>query len=219
MDKKVITGLAVAVMLGAVALAGGYSVNPADEGAPGCLSCHEPLSDALPDGHPVVRDKLGVCLMCHGVEGTAAAFQWVVHLDHYASEDFGGDCWSCHLIDEEGRFKLQGLDKEGIEVAQEDVDRMAAYYRSWATSEHTDRAHAEAGVSCDTCHGVPFPETEAEAPMDPCIRCHGDYWDGLPELTEELNPNPHHVSHEGFLGCAECHGAHKESKNYCSNCH
>lgn len=221
MDRRVIASLAIATVLFTVtiALLGGGRLNQAEDGSQGCLSCHEQLSLLLAEEHPTVTlDTVGSCLVCHGTQGTAVAFEWVIHLNHYSAEGFQGDCLSCHLF-EDSMFKLSGVDDKGIEATPEDVERMDPYYRSWATSEYEDQVHARAAVICTTCHGKPFPEPEAAVLLDQCLPCHGDYFGVLGELTQEIKPNPHEITHIGLLECTQCHGAHKESQNYCSSCH
>ena len=98
--------------------------------------------------------------------------------------------------------------------------------------------HAEAGVSCETCHDrslgeagmevvnyitgnyyLPLPEIEVT--MDECFTCHVDY-DTVAERTSadnsDLERNPH-AGHWGDLECTTCHQMHRESIDYCAQCH
>ena len=117
----------------------------------------------------------------------------------------------------------------------------ADYYVTWATpeTEYTlAHAHNQMSVSCDSCHQrtmgesvaevvnyvignyyYPFPETTLS--MDHCFACHDNY-DQVIALTtteitnEERNP---HDGHWGQLECSDCHKAHRDSTNYCDECH
>lgn len=187
MDKRIFFIVPAVAALMVMAMAGDYSTNKADEKAQGCQSCHV-LSEKLPEEHPftVMLEEVKYCLECHSAGASAVAFDWIIHLNHYSSEEFEGDCWSCHMIDEKGNYRLDGADKEGIKVVKEDVDRMDAYYESWATSEQKDHTHAQAGVTCTMCHESFFPKERAS--MKQCQRCHGDYY-----------------TYTGLHGCIGCH--------------
>jgi len=207
--------IGLGVILAGLALTSGSALQ--SDGPSGCLDCHESLTAATPVEHPTVQDALASCLICHGATGAAPRFAWVIHDDHYASTSFGGDCWSCHEMASETSLGLIGVGDFSVETTEADAAALADYFASWASSELSDRAHAEASVTCALCHGTPVP-TEI-ATDETCMACHGDYWSDLSELTEEIEPNPHQISHVGPLYCTECHGAHQESKNYCSDCH
>jgi hypothetical protein len=98
--------------------------------------------------------------------------------------------------------------------------------------------HAAAGISCQTCHQrtlgesgmevvnyitgnyyYPFPETEM--PMQTCFTCHVDYDTVASRTTaetSELHRNPH-AGHWGELECGLCHNMHRDSVDYCAQCH
>lgn len=184
----------------------------------GCTDCHVKLSEEVPESHfKVTLEEEKYCLICHSLEGPAAAFDWVIHLGHYSTPGFVGNCWSCHLIDEGGSFRLiEAADGKGIIKATEDVvEQMCLYFQSWSTSEHLDHWHAQRSVTCGLCHGTFFPEERVS--MDQCLRCHGSY-EHLAALTKNVDPNPHN-SHHGEMRCALCHSAHEESVLYCNMCH
>ena len=82
--------------------------------------------------------------------------------------------------------------------------------------------HVARGVTCVSCHGesatgkMQLDSDRHEA----CVACHG-WYDAVAEKTvpkdpEDMNP---HSQHDGNLPCSECHKGHKQSVNYCSNCH
>lgn len=207
--------IGLSAMLAGLVLTSGSALQ--SEEASGCLDCHAGLTAVLPEGHGLAQDALSTCMICHGAAGAATGFAWVIHDDHYASATFSGDCWSCHEMASETSLGLIGVESFAVETTEDDVAAQADYYVSWASSELSDRTHAEASVTCALCHGGAVP---TEPPTDePCMACHGDYWSDLSELTAEIEPNPHHISHVGPLYCTECHGAHQVSKNYCSDCH
>ena len=183
----------------------------------GCKSCHAKLSETLPEDHlSIAREEVKYCLICHSLEGPAAAFDWVIHLDHYSTPEFVGDCWSCHLIDEVGSFRLiEATDGKGIKATEDIVEQMDLYFQSWATSEHLDHQHAQQSVTCGLCHGTFFPEERVS--MEQCLRCHGSY-EHVAALTEDVDPNIHD-SHYGEIRCTLCHKAHEDSVLYCNICH
>jgi len=219
MDKRIFVIVPAVAALMVMAIAGGYSINKADEKPQGCQSCHV-LREKLPDEHPlavvtpthaVMLKEVKYCLECHSAEGSAVAFDWIVHLNCYSSQEFEGDCWSCHMIDEKGNYTLYGADKEGIEMLKEDVDSMSPYYESWATSEYEDHIHAQAGVTCTMCHASFFPKEEAS--MEQCQRCHGE---GYTSTSLDL-----YVAHHYAPGrmCSDCHKTHDASQPNCYECH
>lgn len=232
MSKKMILFI-IAMGVMAIVLIGVYGPNTTQvslavqEGEEGCASCHEKLSDTVPESHfNVTLEEVKYCLVCHSLEGPATAFDWTTHLAHYAQEEFSGDCWSCHLLDEEGGFRLIGAEGgKGIEVTEEVVEGMGSYFVSWATSEcensegeiklGLDHKHANQGVTCALCHGTYFPQGRAS--MEQCLGCHGSY-EHVATLTEDVDPNPHR-SHLGEVRCTLCHRAHEESVFYCNECH
>ena len=54
--------------------------------------------------------------------------------------------------------------------------------------------------------------------MEKCLSCHGPY-DKLADKTDGKGAHNPHSSHQGDLSCDSCHHVHKESQNYCSQCH
>lgn len=183
----------------------------------GCASCHGELSKTLPEGHlPATREGVKHCLSCHVDEGSATAFDWIVHFKHYSREEFPGDCWSCHLIDQEGDFRPYGIQAGGIKVSREDVDRLTPYYHLWGTSEHLDHGHALKGLTCKGCHDVMI--SEETVPTERCLQCHETY----EKLAEKSNIHygclyPHFSDKE--LECSACHRAHDKSVYICNRCH
>ena len=103
----------------------------------------------------------------------------------------------------------------GLKAEKVLVEKMDAYFRSWATSEYLDHRHADRDTSCRSCHEAEFPDSRA--PVDQCLSCHISY-EHVAELTRETEPNPH-LSHYEGLRCTLCHKAHQSSELYCNQCH
>jgi hypothetical protein len=183
----------------------------------GCESCHEQPSKNVPESHlKATPEEVKHCLNCHSLEGKASVVDWFIHLHHYSQKKFKGDCFSCHLIDEGGNFRLIGAKGEKqIKVTKDMVKRIGAYFQSWATSEHLDHLHAKESITCMDCHERFFPEKNAS--REQCFSCHGGYKD-LATSTKDSHPNPH-ASHHLNLRCIVCHKAHEKSVLYCNLCH
>ncbi len=164
-----------------------------------------------------VQETRAGCTGCHHKGISGASLDWSIHLDHYSNPEFMGDCWSCHLINEEVDFGLVEAAEERrlIKVTKDVVEHVIPYFRSWATSNHLDHLHARQNVTCVDCHGTFFPKQRFAA--EKCLKCHGSYQDSL-ALTKDVNPNPHN-SHFGKMRCIRCHMAHEKSALYCNKCH
>lgn len=112
------------------------------------------------------------------------------------------------------------------------------YVETWKDSDFLAHKHQKAGVGCLECHEVTLqkqkehlakskkktqtPLEEREYGSEVCFRCHGSYKD-LAERTKDfkdrgLGKNPH-KSHYGEIDCNMCHKAHRDSVDYCSQCH
>lgn len=113
---------------------------------------------------------------------------------------------------------------------------MDPYVASWESSDLLAEAHADDGVTCLECHEptvrqqvdelVKFVSNDYQNPLEErkfddqwCFRCHEhDSRDAVLQLTQDLDPNPHDTYH-GEMECSACHNAHRESVNYCTECH
>lgn len=108
------------------------------------------------------------------------------------------------------------------------------YVETWADSNHLAHTHKQLGIPCQSCHARTIgalvsevvstvrqtyddPLSEIKVPQGDCFRCHGDY-ETLAERTKDLIQNPHD-SHWGALDCGVCHKMHKDSIDYCAQCH
>jgi formate-dependent nitrite reductase cytochrome c552 subunit len=114
------------------------------------------------------------------------------------------------------------------------------YLESWEASDYGAHAHAEYDVACLDCH-VPtleevvnglvvylqgeyeVPLKEMNYPKDDCFRCHehGSY-EQIIEMTADLKSavgaNPHD-SPLLQIECQLCHKMHRDSEDYCAQCH
>jgi hypothetical protein len=115
------------------------------------------------------------------------------------------------------------------------------YYTSWtggSSAYSLAHQHAELGMSCQTCHdrtlsrsleetanyltgNYYYPFQEQKLPIKTCLTCHESY-EKVSSLTntkitgEKRNP---HAGHWGELECGECHNMHRDSVDYCAQCH
>ncbi len=187
-------GLWVSVPLGLHLLVGtaGGRWFQAESISNSCVHCHS-LDEVLPEGHS--RDDIETvdsCTNCHARERGSAAFRRMVHWKHYARETFTGDCWSCHSMEEEARFRLIGTNQgAGVEVSRDKPGQMSSYFKSWASSEYLDRRHGEQGTDCLDCHSSFFPD--GAATMEICLDCHGGYPD-LAAADERRRAQPARLS-------------------------
>ena len=113
------------------------------------------------------------------------------------------------------------------------------YVDSWGKSDFLDHAHQKAGIGCAECHQLTAQEQkqnvskfnrkaftsplkEREYPNDFCLRCHGSYKDVAARTKDfkakGLTRNPHE-SHYGEVDCNLCHKSHRDSIDYCAQCH
>ena len=183
----------------------------------GCTSCHAKLSETLPEDHlPVTREEVKYCLICHVAGGAATAFEWTVHFEHYSNAEFVDDCWSCHLIDQEGNFKPYDGQTAGLKVSKEEVDQLVPYYKSWGTSEYLDHEHALEKLSCVDCHGVLIAKEPVST--EQCFICHESYEELAQKTLKHYDAMYPHFSGKE-LECSACHRAHQESVLVCKQCH
>jgi cytochrome c nitrite reductase small subunit len=164
------------------------------------------------------------------------------HNMHQASEDY---CADCHgpVATGPGWTTPVSLTAE-IDVWEPDMDCavchvMVPYMESLEDVNLLAYTHVQEGLECLDCHngveavkqvheeavaGEPIPERKVE--MEFCFDCHFDNehtsYEQIVELTadleEEVGANPHD-SHYGQMECRLCHKMHKESEDYCAQCH
>ncbi len=100
-------------------------------GERGCLSCHDNLNElsqrAGPKTHAVAYlgraygkiEEPTYCFVCHGPlpgSGNGPQFGGALHASHTPARGFTGDCFSCHLVDNEGKFRLWDRVKYDVEI-------------------------------------------------------------------------------------------------------
>jgi DmsE family decaheme c-type cytochrome len=156
--------------------------NPADYvGADSCALCHQAEVNGFPKG-PHAKLELE-----HGGNGVT--------------------CESCHGP---GRAHVEsGGDKTKIfdfkTAPAKDVDQhcIGCHLDTHANSERS--SHAEAGVSCTSCHSTHAFTTETGMLKDPepklCYSCHTD-------VKASFSEPFHHKVNEGVMGCNDCHDPH-----------
>jgi len=115
----------------------------------------------------------------------------------------------------------------------------ASYTESLKDTTLLVYTHAQMWVACLDCHdAAALQETHAGAgtdtsqlkerkyPNEFCFGCHGPNphrsYEQVKQLTahleEEVKANPHD-SHYGEMNCRICHKMHRESEDYCAQCH
>lgn len=117
---------------------------------------------------------------------------------------------------------------------------MDPYLESWQGSDLGAHDHGQEGVDCLDCHQATVqqqvhelvvyvrgdftePLQELRYSMAECFGCHehGSY-EQIIELTSNweasVGANPHN-SHFGEMECRLCHKMHRESVDYCAQCH
>jgi hypothetical protein len=150
---------------------------------------------------------IGVLLGVVIIGGVGAVAAWKYH-------ELPQFCGTCHIMD--------------------------PYVESWQSSDLGANTHAEQDITCLGCH-VPtleqqvnelvmylrgdyqLPLKELKYPKESCYGCHehGTYEEIVEmtaELEETVGANPH-ASHYGELECRLCHKMHKQSEEYCAQCH
>ncbi len=204
MAKRIITAFFAGAVIVSVAIFGCSHkaiefLSNRSEVSEGCMSCHEKLSETFPQDHvDISPEELKYCMMCHTTKNNVPAFEWISHYMHYANAEFVGDCWSCHLIDEEGILKVLGAGGENRTKMEKDMtEEFSPYFHSWATSQYLDHRHAQEKIRCGHCHKT--LSAEEEFPMEKCVECHGGY-QHVATLTKDVEPNPH----DSHLGNIEC---------------
>lgn len=136
-----------------------------------------------------------------GGPGTAASYHLATVLPWRRS---GAARWSCS----EGQHSI------GICTTCHVRDTQLALFSAITLDHH----HLLSGVTCQACHG----STEAPAPMSAsqCLVCRGPLEDLTARTTGVPPTNPHASPHGPvFAECDLCHQMHKESEDFCGQCH
>jgi hypothetical protein len=208
-----------------------------------CLVCHADLLDEYEESglyapHYQAMDGLAedlTCSDCHGSVGhgyDAVTGEVIISMeaciDCHEERDLPVDCEVCHTEIAAWTPDTDcALCHEDPQVESLENPDLLAY------------AHAQEGLACGDCHndvdalteahvgavpGAPVGQLKVE--MEFCFGCHvtttHTSYDAVIELTadweEEVGANPHD-SHYGEMECRICHHNHRESEDYCAQCH
>lgn len=125
-----------------------------------------------------------------------------------------GDCAACHEVEEV-------LPEDHVDTRDMTGSECSACHEAGSNSLYNriplSHMHRLAGISCKECHGDPASATPADSEV--CKKCHNDM-NALYDATSEVGLNPHFSPHEGKISdCNMCHHQHKDSENYCTECH
>lgn len=136
----------------------------------------------------------------------------------FPHSDDPGDCATCHADDEQvvpaGHVPTAGMNAATCVVCHQPGSPLALSSAAFPLDHH----HMLSGMTCETCHG----ETQTPGPMTTaqCLACHGPL-EELAARTADTRPtNPHSTPHgPTFAECDLCHQVHRESENFCAQCH
>jgi DmsE family decaheme c-type cytochrome len=207
----------------------GLSVLLSAQNAPKSHAIADPQSKALiPDAFVGAE----VCASCHEAEakGFASNPHTRLALEH---GNAGATCESCHGP---GKAHVEsGGDVTKIfspaKAAAKKVDATCLGCHAGAHPDFLRSPHANANVSCISCHSVHAGSQEAEAKphllkaSQPtlCFQCHTD-------TKASFNMPFHHQVPEGLIKCTDCHDVHgtfeksnlrsrNDSNLICTKCH
>jgi DmsE family decaheme c-type cytochrome len=168
------------------------------------------------------------CATCH--EEVATKFASNPHsklaLEHGKS---GVTCEGCHGA---GKAHVDGGGDAAkifnpAKATAKEVDAKCLGCHSGKHANFNRSPHAEANVSCVSCHSIHAggdPEQLLKAPQPTlCFQCHGD-------VRPEFSMPFHHKVNEGLLTCSDCHDPHgtfqgkmlrntAEQNAICTKCH
>ncbi len=226
----------------------GLVIDPSVDSMGDCLYCHSALPNEYPDDlliapHDQVVNGTAKDLACSDCHGSVGHGYDPVTGEVIISMSA---CLDCH---EERQLEVQLEDCEACHTETPPWSPEAdcsichsldsyTYEESLQNPDLLAYAHAQEGLTCLDCH----EQTELEevhvgaapgAKVRPlkvksefCFGCHVENehtsYDQVIELTadleEEVGANPHD-SHYGQIECRTCHKNHRESEDYCSECH
>ena len=164
--------------------------------------------------HKMHRASEDYCAQCHGPVATGLGWTTEVSptTEVLAWWDPDMDCTTCHVMD--------------------------SYSESLQDANLLAYVHAQEGLVCLDCHelavlqqvheeavpGTPIRARKFE--MEFCFDCHlpnehtsyEEIIERTKDLEEKVGANPHD-SHFGEMECYLCHKVHRESEDYCAQCH
>jgi len=124
-----------------------------------------------------------------------------------------GDCAACHGGDTmvpDGHLSTKGVKLPQCLTCHKEEDPKLT------NTMPMSHSHQLSGVGCKGCHGEAAPPEAV--PTAKCVECHT--LEALVESTQDVEEANPHSSHYGpDLDCEFCHHAHKESENFCLQCH
>ena len=150
------------------------------------------------------------CKMCH--EEIFNGLQKTRHWNSLLKTEGGAEAHSCETCHGPGAEHVNsGGDKTKIfmfkEQTPETIDKrcLACHTRREETAHFQQSVHADAGLSCISCHSPHFAKEPrrllvASQPVL-CYHCHS-------ELTAEFNQPFRHRVNEGLIKCTDCHNPH-----------
>lgn len=131
--------------------------------------------------------------------------------------DDPGDCATCHAGEQvlpPNHVPTTGMPAATCVACHQPGTPLALASSAFPLDHH----HLLSGVTCQTCHG----ETDSPGAMSTaqCLACHGPL-EALAARTADTSPtNPHSTPHgPTFVECDLCHQVHRESENFCAQCH
>lgn len=163
-------------------------------------------------GNGIGRSGWAVLLIA-GILLVSAVTSALSFLPH---SDDPGDCATCHGDEQvlsPGHVPTAGMSAETCIACHQAGTALAL-----PSTILLDHHHLLSGVTCQTCHG----DTQTPGPMttEQCLGCHGPL-EELAARTADVRPtNPHSTPHgPTFAQCDLCHLVHKQSENFCAQCH
>ncbi len=85
--------------------------------------------------------------------------------------------------------------------------------------KYTSNSHTSMGIECGQCHTINGSDFQKRVSNDTCFACHGQNYETLAAVTDDLEPNPHAPYHYEDMECGLCHQPHGQSEVYCQQCH
>ncbi|MBU1072229.1 DmsE family decaheme c-type cytochrome [bacterium] len=164
------------------------------------------------------------CLDCHDEVG--AAMMQTVH-GRLANYQYPTDVHGCEACHGPGEKHADNEDPALIMTPSSEMGALAnkaclGCHKTGVTVDWHLGVHADADLSCVSCHAVHGGELLAEDQTELCLGCHQ-------EFRCRLSLPSHHPVKEHFMSCSDCHDVHGEgytglmtgesSRELCLECH
>lgn len=167
------------------------------------------------------------CLDCH--DDLAASISHTVHgtLKDYEYPGIAEGCESCHGPGAKHADSEEAADifLPSAEMGLDGVGNCLECHKTGHTIDWEMSAHAQADVSCVSCHKVHGSNKHllaCDTEQNICFSCHE-------ETKGQFQMPSHHPLREGFMTCSSCHDAHggewagtlanETSRDACLSCH